>query len=55
LLKLVPVSQLMFGSDYPYRDAIEAVDGLNGYSFSDAERSLINRETALSLMPGLAG
>jgi predicted TIM-barrel fold metal-dependent hydrolase len=55
LLKLVPVSQIMFGSDYPYREAIEAVQGLNDYPFSDAERSSINRETALRLMPGLAG
>jgi 6-methylsalicylate decarboxylase len=55
LLKLVPVSQLLFGSDYPYRDAIEAADGLNAYPFSDAERLSINRETALRLMPGLAG
>jgi predicted TIM-barrel fold metal-dependent hydrolase len=55
LLKLIPVSQLMFGSDYPYREGIEAVDGLNGYPFSDAERASINRETALRLMPELAG
>jgi predicted TIM-barrel fold metal-dependent hydrolase len=55
LLKLVPVSQIMFGSDYPYREAIEAVEGLNDYPFSDAERTAINRETALRLMPSLAG
>jgi predicted TIM-barrel fold metal-dependent hydrolase len=55
LLKLVPVSQVMFGSDYPYREAIEAVGGLDAYSFSDAERASINRETALRLMPRLAG
>jgi predicted TIM-barrel fold metal-dependent hydrolase len=55
LLKLVPVSQLMFGSDFPYREAIEAGDGLAAYTFSDAERASINRETALRLMPGLAG
>jgi predicted TIM-barrel fold metal-dependent hydrolase len=55
LLKLVPVSQLMFGSDYPYREAIEAANGLAAYPFTDAERASINRETALRLMPGLAG
>jgi predicted TIM-barrel fold metal-dependent hydrolase len=55
LLKLVPVSQLMFGSDYPYREATEAMDGVNAYPFSDAERASINRETALRLMPQLAG
>ncbi len=55
LLKLVPVSQLLFGSDYPYREAVEAANGLAAYPFSDAERTSINRETALRLMPGLAG
>jgi 6-methylsalicylate decarboxylase len=55
LLKLIPVSQLMFGSDYPYREGVEAVDGMNDYPFSDADRVSINRETALRLMPQLAG
>lgn len=55
LLKLVPVAQLMFGSDYPFREAAEAVEGLDGYGFSAAERASINRETALSLLPRLAG
>jgi len=54
-LKLVPVSQLLFGSDYPYREAVEAANGLRAYPFTDAERASINRETALHLMPGLAG
>jgi 6-methylsalicylate decarboxylase len=53
LLKLIPVSQLMFGTDYPYREGIEAADGLDGYTFSAAERTSINRETALRLMPRL--
>ncbi len=51
----MPVSQLLFGSDYPYREAIEAANGLRAYPFSDAERASISRETALRLMPGLAG
>ena len=55
LLKLIPVAQLMFGSDYPFREGTEAMDGLNDYPFSDAERTSINRETALKLMPRLAG
>jgi predicted TIM-barrel fold metal-dependent hydrolase len=55
LLKLVPVSQLLFGSDYPYREAVEAANGLRTYPFTDAERASIDRETALRLMPGLAG
>jgi predicted TIM-barrel fold metal-dependent hydrolase len=54
LLDLVPASQLVFGSDYPYRQATEAAEGLGSYGFSNAERSMINRQTALRLMPGLA-
>jgi 6-methylsalicylate decarboxylase len=55
LLKLIPVAQLMFGSDFPFREGVEAMEGLDGYSFSDAERTSINRTTALRLMPRLAG
>jgi hypothetical protein len=31
------------------------MEGLNDYPFSDADRASINRETALRLMPQLAG
>jgi 6-methylsalicylate decarboxylase len=55
LLKIVPVSQLMFGSDFPYREAIEAVKGLDAYGFGAADRASINRENALRLLPRLTG
>jgi predicted TIM-barrel fold metal-dependent hydrolase len=55
LLKIVPVSQLIFGSDFPYRGAIEAANGLDAYGFSAADRASINRETALRLLPRLVG
>jgi 6-methylsalicylate decarboxylase len=55
LLKIVPVSQLMFGSDFPYREAVEAVNGLDAYGFSAADRTSINRQNALRLLPRLAG
>jgi predicted TIM-barrel fold metal-dependent hydrolase len=55
LLQLVPVSQLMFGSDYPFREASEAVEGLDSYGFSVADRASINRQTALQLLPRLPG
>ncbi len=38
LLNLVPVSQLMFGSDYPYREGNRGRGRLGGLRFSDAER-----------------
>jgi len=53
LLKLVPVSQVLFGSDYPLRPASEAVAGVSNYEFSDAERRAIESENALRLLPRL--
>ena len=55
LLDMVPVSQLMFGSDFPFREGVEASEGMAAYKFSDAERLSIDSATALKLMPGLAG
>jgi 6-methylsalicylate decarboxylase len=54
LLDMVPVSQLMFGSDFPFRDGAEASAGFAAYTFSDADRAAINSGTALKLMPNLA-
>jgi len=51
LLKLAPVSQVMFGTDFPYRPGSEAVVGLTSYGFSAAELEAIDRGNALRLMP----
>ncbi|HLH92405.1 MAG TPA: amidohydrolase family protein [Xanthobacteraceae bacterium] len=53
LMKLVPVSQVLFGTDFPYRDAKEAGDGLQAYGFSDVDLLAIDRGNAIKLMPGL--
>jgi predicted TIM-barrel fold metal-dependent hydrolase len=53
LMKLVPVSQVLFGTDFPYRDAMEAVDGLHAFGFSDADLLAIDRGNAIKLMPGI--
>jgi predicted TIM-barrel fold metal-dependent hydrolase len=53
LMKLVSISQVLFGSDFPYRDAAEAVDGLRDYRFSDADAAAIDRGNAMKLMPGI--
>lgn len=52
LRKLVPVSQIVFGSDYPYRGSEEQALGvrLNGV-FSAAELRAIERDNALKLLP----
>lgn len=53
LLKMVPVSQVLFGSDYPYRDAKEALDGLLAYDFPAADLHAIDNGNALKLFPNI--
>jgi len=55
LTKLVPSSQILFGTDYPYRTAIDHVKGLTAYGFSASDLAAIDRENALRLMPRLKG
>jgi predicted TIM-barrel fold metal-dependent hydrolase len=51
LFYMVPVSQVMFGSDFPYRRGVEAVEGLANYKLTDAERRAIDYENALRMFP----
>ena len=53
LLKLVATSQLMFGTDYPYRPGAEVVEGLTGYGFTAMELRAIDRDNALRLITRL--
>ncbi|HUI95099.1 MAG TPA: amidohydrolase family protein [Xanthobacteraceae bacterium] len=53
LMKLVTISQVLFGTDYPYREGVEAVDGLRDYGFSADDAAAIGRGNAMALMPGL--
>ena len=53
LLKIAPVSQLLYGTDYPFRDGAEVNSGLGTYGFSAADLRAIDRENALKLMPRL--
>ena len=55
LLALVPISNVLFGTDYPLRPASEAVEGLSAYKFTDAQRLAINRANAERLVPRLRG
>lgn len=55
LTKLVPSSQIVFGTDYPYRTAIDHVNGLTAYGFSASDLAAIDRENALRLIPRLKG
>ena len=51
LKSVVPVSQIVFGTDYPYRFSIEHVEGIARSGFNDDERRQIDRDNALRLLP----
>lgn len=51
LLTHVSASQVLFGTDYPYRPGSEVVDGLSAYGFSASDLRAIERENAVRLMP----
>jgi predicted TIM-barrel fold metal-dependent hydrolase len=55
LLKLVSISQVMYGTDYPFRDGAEVNAGIAAYGFSAADVRAIERENALALLPRLKG
>jgi len=55
LTKLIPVSQIVFGTDYPYRTAADHVKGLTDYGFSASDLMAIDRGNALRLLPQLKG
>ena len=53
LLRMIPISQVLYGTDFPYRDGAEENAGLANYPFSAADRMAIERDNALRLMPRL--
>jgi 6-methylsalicylate decarboxylase len=54
LRKVVPVPQILFGTDYPFRTSIEHVKGLKECGvFSPMDLRAIERENALKLLPRL--
>ena len=51
LTQLVAASQILFGSDYPYRTGEDNIKGLLDYGFSAADLRAIGRGNALRLLP----
>ncbi|UUX97686.1 amidohydrolase family protein [Aquabacterium sp. J223] len=52
LLKVVPVQQVVFGTDYPFRTSLDHVEGLRKAGvFDEASLAMIERTTPLSLLP----
>ena len=52
LVKLVPISQIVYGTDYPYRSSLNYTQGLPAF-FQGADLKAIERENALRLIPRL--
>ncbi len=56
LTKVVSVSQIVLGTDFPYRTALDHVKGLRDCGvFNAAELRLIERDNARALLPRLRG
>jgi predicted TIM-barrel fold metal-dependent hydrolase len=53
LLKLVPVSQVLYGTDYPFRDGAEVNRGIADWGFAASDLLAIERGNALRLLPRL--
>jgi len=53
LSRVAPVSQYLYGTDFPYRLGKEVNDALAAYPFTAAQRRAIDRDNALRLMPTL--
>jgi predicted TIM-barrel fold metal-dependent hydrolase len=51
LVDLVSTSQIVFGTDFPFRTAADHADALIRFGFTAEELHAINRENALKLLP----
>jgi len=53
LTQLVPMSQILFGSDHPYRPLAESAQGMMNFGLSAADLRAIGWDNALALLPQL--
>jgi predicted TIM-barrel fold metal-dependent hydrolase len=53
LLKLMPVSQILFGTDFPFASAAEVAKGLSGVGLKTGDLQAIERGNALEMFPRL--
>jgi predicted TIM-barrel fold metal-dependent hydrolase len=49
--KMVPISQILWGTDFPFRPGRDYVKGLGQFGFSAADLRAIERDNALGLLP----
>ena len=50
LLRLAPISQVLFGTDFPFRTSADHVQGLAAYGFTSSDRRAIERDNARRLL-----
>jgi len=53
LMKIVAPSQVLFGTDFPFRDGAEEIGGLSAFQFQAGDLRAIERDNALKLLPTL--
>jgi hypothetical protein len=53
LMKIVSISQVLYGTNYPFRDGAEVNQGLADYGFGAADLRGIERDNTLALLPRL--
>ena len=53
LFEMVKVSQVLYGTDYPYRDGADVNEGIARWKFSATDLHSIENETARKLLPHL--
>jgi len=53
LMKIVTPSQVLFGTDFPFRDGAEEIGGLTAFRFNPKDLRAIERGNALKLIPTL--
>jgi predicted TIM-barrel fold metal-dependent hydrolase len=53
LTSIIPISQIMFGSDYPLVPLPATAEGLRNLSLAPADLQRLRRDNALNLIPGL--
>jgi len=54
IISLVTTSQILFGTDFPYRTAVEHSDGLRAFGLDARDIEAIERGNALKLLPRFA-
>src|SRR5262249_52416295 len=51
LLKMAPISQVLYGTDFPFALSAETNEGIAAYPFTAEELRAIERDNALRLLP----